>query len=63
MAAVDYGFDYEHPHHLGYDSEEEDLSMANWEELIGTVDIPLLVDMSHWVGCITRYDFIRYCPD
>ena len=54
MAAVDYGFDYEHPHHLGYDSEEEDLSMANWEELIGTVDIPLLVDMSHWVGCITR---------
>ena len=55
MAAAvgDYGYDYDQPH--GYYSEEEDLSMANWEELIGTVDIPLLVDMSHWVGCITRY--------
>ena len=50
-------YDYNR-HKLMFDSEDETYSMRNWEDQIDCVDIPLLVDMSHWVGCITR--FVKY---
>ncbi|KAL5262135.1 hypothetical protein ACHWQZ_G007736 [Mnemiopsis leidyi] len=46
-------YDYNR-HKLMFDSEDESPSLKNWEDQIACVDIPLLVDMSHWVGCITR---------
>ena len=33
--------------------DDDDLLKA-WDEQIECVDLPLMVDMSHWVGCITR---------
>ena len=26
----------------------------DWEDILDGVDLPLVVDMSHWIGCITR---------
>lgn len=36
-----------------FDSDDDE-DMLNWEDQILSVDVPLVVDMSHWVGCITR---------
>ena len=49
-------YDYNR-HKLMFDSEDESSCLKNWEDQIACVDIPLLVDMSHWVGCITRFTY------